>query len=213
MAEITLVMGAGAATLLSPCGYALIPAYIGYSVGQAGGLKNSLARSALTSTGIVAVYALMAVLIAIARETVRPSIPHLAAASGVIILSMGVVKTLGVSLPSISVLKTFRSGGGLSFLLFGVGYGLGASGCNLPIFITVLAYASLAPGANPIAIMLSYATGVITPLILLGTLASVVGLGILGKARSLAGRLHQLTGITLIAAGAYLLYFYLTAYS
>lgn len=210
--EIPLVMGAGVITLLSPCGYALIPAYIGYSVAHGVSPRRALTRSALASAGIILVYALMSGLILLARETVRASIPHLALLSGIIIATMGVLKTSPLTLPSIAPVKTFKPSGDASFLLFGVGYGLGASGCNLPIFISVVIYATLASEAGPLGIMLAYAAGVITPLIIVGTLASLLGQALVRKLGILTHHLHRISGIILIAAGIYMLYYYVAAY-
>jgi cytochrome c biogenesis protein CcdA len=210
--EIPLVMGAGAITLLSPCGYALIPAYIGYSATRGISLGRALIRSALASSGIILVYALMAGLIFLARETVRASIPHLALLAGLIITTMGVLKISTQALPTIAPVKNFTPTGEASFLLFGVAYGLGASGCNLPIFISVLIYATLASAGGPLVIMLAYALGVIAPLIIVGALASLLGLTIVKRLGGISHHLHRIGGMVLIAAGIYLLYFYITTY-
>ncbi|MEM3032184.1 MAG: cytochrome c biogenesis protein CcdA [Nitrososphaerota archaeon] len=210
--EIILLVSAGTATLLSPCGYALIPAYMGYSVARGVGLGVALMRSAIASAGIVAVYTLMAGLIFLARETVRAYIPHLSLLAGAIILVMGLAKFLSINLPAITPMKTLIPLGETSFLLFGVGYGLGASGCNLPIFISVLTYATLASGAWPITIMLSYAAGVVTPLIILGTLASILGFKIMKRVGVVAHYASRVSAIVLMVAGIYIIYFYYTAY-
>jgi cytochrome c biogenesis protein CcdA len=60
--------------------------------------------------------------------------------------------------------------------------------------------------------MLAYALGVIAPLIIVGALASLLGLTIVKRIGGISHHLHRIGGIVLIAAGIYLLYFYVTEY-
>lgn len=202
------------ATLLSPCGYALIPAYVTYSLGSGGRLRQALLRAAVVSVGVVIIYTILAVMISLLREVVRSAIPHLALLSALIVMSLGLIKLLEVRLPNLMPVKPVgmynSRAGNFFFFIFGLGYGLGASGCNLPIFLVVLFYALLGEFGNPLMILMTYALGVVVPLVAVGVIASMVGLSFLRRLSRYTYYIHRIIGFAMVAAGVYLVYFYLT---
>ena len=217
---LLLIFGAGVATLLSPCGYALIPAYITYSIGSGSKVRQALIRSSLVSLGVVITYTILAVLVSFLREAVRGFIPHLALLSALVVISLGVMKLLSVSLPSIQPLVNSlrlgtgtKYGGNIPFFMFGIGYGLGASGCNLPIFLVVLFYALVGEVGNPFLILMTYSLGVVVPLIIVGLVASLIGFSAVKKLAPYTTYIHKVVGAAMIIAGIYLIYFYITLIS
>ena len=97
--------------------------------------------------------------------------------------------------------------------MFGIGYGLGASGCNLPIFLVVLFYALVGEFGNPLVILMVYSLGVIVPLIIVGVVASIVGFSVVRKIAPYTNYIHKIVGVAMIIAGIYLIYFYITLVS
>ena len=215
---LLLIFGGGVATLLSPCGYALIPAYITYNIGDGNRVKQALIRSFITSVGVILIYTMLALMISFLREAVREFIPHLSLLSALVVISLGFIKLFEISLPTISLISRSvglggRTGSILPFFIFGLGYGLGASGCNLPIFLVVLFYAFLGSFGNPVMILLTYALGVIAPLIAVGVIASITGFSMMRKLSPYTYYIHKIAGIVMVIAGVYLIYYYFTIYN
>ncbi len=208
---LALVLGAGFVTLLSPCGYVLLPAYISYLLGGKVTIKGALRGTLVSVMGIFLVFGAAGLAVGLASQLIQSIVPHLTLVAGVIILILGASKAFEFSLPLMGLPSRFggkiRPGG---FFVYGLIYAFTASGCTFPIFFAVVLYASLAPGLGALVTMLTYAFGVAVPLIATGVLAARASQEIITRAASIAPKLHRASGVILMAAGAYLIYYYYT---
>src|SRR3970282_1497372 len=89
---LALVLGAGFVTLLSPCGYALLPGLIGYLLGGKVSIRGAV-RGALTAIfGVLLVFAAVGIILSIASGLIRAIVPHLTIGAAVIIMTIGIAK-------------------------------------------------------------------------------------------------------------------------
>jgi cytochrome c-type biogenesis protein len=207
---LALVLGAGFVTLLSPCGYALLPGLIGYLLGGKVSLKGAV-RGALTAIfGVLLVFASVGMVLSVVSGVIRAVVPHLTLAAALIIIAIGIAKIFELNIPvignapSINIKPT-------GFFTYGIAYAFAGAGCTFPIFFAVLVYASTVPGIGALATMLTYSVGLAVPLLVTSVLTAMTNDVIVRKIARITGKIQRVSGLVLLVAGAYLVYSYLTS--
>lgn len=110
---------------------------------------------------------------------------------------------LGVTIPWTAPKKRTAT----SFFAFGVGYGVVATGCNLPIFLLPISAALVQGGAIPgLAAFLAYGLGTAALMVAL-TVAMAAGRDVTGISRLTGPWVKRAMGILLALAGAYVIYY------
>ena len=207
---LALVLGAGFVTLLSPCGYALLPGLMGYLLGGKVSIRGAV-RGALTAiSGVLLVFVAVGIILSIAAGLIRAVVPHLTIAAAAIIMAIGIAKIFELNIPvignapSINIKPT-------GFFTYGIAYAFAGAGCTFPIFFAVLLYASTVPGIGALATMLTYSIGLAVPLLITSVLTASANDAIVRKIAKLTGKIQRVSGSVLLAAGVYLIYSYLTS--
>ena len=207
---LALVLGAGFVTLLSPCGYALLPGLIGYLLGGKVSIRGAV-RGALTAIfGVLLVFVAVGIILSIASGLIRAVVPHLTIVAAVIIMAIGIAKIFELNIPvignapSINIKPT-------GFFTYGIAYAFAGAGCTFPIFFAVLLYASTVPGIGALATMLTYSVGLAVPLLITSVLTATANDAIVRRIARLTGKIQRVSGSVLLAAGVYLIYSYLTS--
>lgn len=210
---------AGAVATLNPCGFALLPAYLSYLLGQADGspvhrqlLHGGLAGVSMTA-GVMAVFLVAGAIISGLGTALARFIPWLGLAVGGVVAATGLVMLARPSVnPSIPVAQWAdrfgRRTGPFTFVAFGAGYGLASLGCTLPVFLVVAVQALAAGGFLPgLIVFLAYALGMGTVLLTL-SLTTGAGSGLLVRTlRQLVPAIRWIGAGGMVVAGAYLIYY------
>jgi cytochrome c-type biogenesis protein len=200
---------AGAAATVNPCGIAMLPAYISYYLGRKegrAGVGRGLQAGLLLALGTFGVFTLMGVVIAALGTAIAQLIPWLALLVALLLLVAGVMTLLGHA-PSLNVGGTGqapREGKPLSFVSFGVGYGLASLGCTLPIFMIVVSSVLRTTFLSGLLAFIAYGLGM--GLVLTG-ISLAVALGktaVLRWVRAAGPALKYVGGLGLLIAGSYL---------
>ncbi len=158
---------AGILSLLSPCTYAILPAFFSYTFKEK---KEITKMTLLFFFGSASIFVLLGLLAAFLGETVAsiqfnyPLIPY---ASGIFLIVFGIMTILGKGFSSgFSSQKTNTDP--LGIFLFGVFFALGWTACLGPIIASILLIATLLHSYLRAAILLFfYALGAFIPLFLL----------------------------------------------
>ncbi|HUR25581.1 MAG TPA: cytochrome c biogenesis protein CcdA [Candidatus Thermoplasmatota archaeon] len=142
---------AGLACVFTPCGVGLLPAYIGLLVerGGAAGPARRVARAlgggVQAAFGIVAVYAVLALLFLAFGPALRPLLPWLAPVLGLGLAVLGVLALRGTGWAFLPPRGTVfassagaRAGAVSGFAAFGAAYGLAGFACTGPLFLPIL---------------------------------------------------------------------------
>ena len=216
---------AGMVTAVSPCGIAMLPAYISLHLGaeeEGFWAKSSLRRSAraLTMSGVVTLgfmvfFGIMGTILSSGGQFLMTVIPWVAVLIGVALILLGLYLLLGrhfyTNLPARLVGNLGKNGdlGIKSFLVFGIAYAIAALSCTLPIFLVVVGSSIATKGfISGLFQFFSFALG-IGFVITIVTIGSTLFKETVNRwLRRLVPVIARFNGLLLLFAGSYILYFW-----
>jgi cytochrome c biogenesis protein CcdA len=205
---------AGIVATVNPCGFAMLPAYLGWFMGERRpGRRQALTVGLAVSAGFVLVFLVAGVLLTIGVRAVVDWIPWVALTIGLGLVVIGITQLRGRSLylrmPGLS--RSSRSGSLGGLVGFGASYGAASLSCTLPIFLSLIAGAVAGTSfLQSASVFLAYGAGMSLVVVVL-TLAVAVGRDtIVQKIRPLAAHLGTISGWILILAGAFIVWYWAT---
>lgn len=154
---VLLALTAGMVGAINPCGFALLPAYIGSFVASddvTSGLDRRLLRavsSAISVTvGFVMVFLLLGVVLSSVADRIRGQLPWVTMAIGAMLVVAGLVVFTGRRLPMPKIaLRAAHGRGPAAMVSYGAVYALASLSCTIGPFLAITAAAlnqSLAGG-------------------------------------------------------------------
>lgn len=211
---------AGLVSTVNPCGFAMLPAYLGYFLGldddESGAMGRALRVGGVVSLGFLVVFGVMGVLIVAGLRSLTDWIPWAALVVGIGLIGMGILtwrgRYVGLRVPQIEAKADTRSD--RSVFVFGVSYAVASLSCTLPIFLTLVAGTfTQTTFFGGVAAFLAYGAGMATVL-----LAITVGIAfgkdsILKRIRKMAPHLSKVSGAVLVMAGAFIVWYWATILS
>ncbi len=219
--------GAGMVSAVNPCGFAMLPAYLGLYLG--GGEKpgprltpvRQLARALLiggtVTAGFVLLFGLAGVVIGGGARALAGIFPWIGLAVGVLLVIAGAWLLGGGRLyVGFGARVASRVGnpgqvGARGYFLFGISYGTASLSCTLPIFLAVVG-SSLAVGGLLAAAgqFVLYALGM-GLVIMLFTLALALFKGAMaGVMRRALPYIQPVSPVLMALAGSYIVFYWLT---
>jgi cytochrome c biogenesis protein CcdA len=221
--SFAFALGAGVLAAFNPCAFAMLPSFLAYFLGVedesfvASSWPQRLWLGAwtglLVASGFVLMFLLAGVFFASIGSQLVAITPWFAVLVGGLLIGFGVLVLidraphLAFANP-VGVQRRDRSLG--SIFLYGIGYGIASLSCTLPIFLMVIGGAlsagTLLAGLLP---FVGYSGGM--ALVVVGsTLATALLKGALVKRlRRVLPYVNRASGVLLVAAGAYIVYFQL----
>lgn len=207
----------GMVALLNPCGFALLPAYLGFFLGSDDDPGRSTTMLALSraqrvglamSAGFLAVFGVLGLFLAGTLTALNESgwLPRATTVIGFGLVILGIAMLggyqLNVRLPKLNKGGDARTMG--SMFLFGVSYAVASLTCTIGIFLLAVGTsASGASFAERFGNFISYAVG-------MGLLATALTLavgfgktGIVNRFRQLLPVINTISGAILVVVGAY----------
>ena len=224
LAPLGFAFAAGMASAVNPCGFAMLPAYLGLYLGsnQEAPPKRQLGKALLVglsvTAGFVVLFGTAGLIIAIgARSAVVGILPWLGLGIGIILAVTGAWMVGGGKLYSGLAARAASRIGDPSqvspkgYFLFGLSYGTASLGCTLPIFLTVvgtsLAVSDLGASFGQ---FLLYALGMGLVIMAL-TLGLAVAKGaMVGAVRRAMPYVQPVGAWLMVIAGAYIVFYWLT---
>ena len=231
--------GAGMVSAVNPCGFAMLPAYLGLFLGtrelsaaSAGGRFNygagdvvaavpaQLGRAVLVTSVVTAGFIVLfggagAVITAGGRFLVT-FMPWLALAIGGVLVLMGLSMmlgrhyTLGAATRIAAVLGDPSTVGIKGFFIFGVAFATASLSCTLPIFLTVVGGSLAANGfASATLQFVSYAMGMGLVILVLTLGIALFKGAVVGQFRAVMPYVERVSALFMIAAGSYIVYYWL----
>lgn len=206
---------AGLSAFFAPCSIALIPAYVGYYVSEETGGHNRLQQllfglkaGIFASLGLLSIYIIFGVILALLGKLIAPFIPWIELITGGILLFLGTAVLLGYEFmlkPPVVIQTTSR--GAKRFYLFGVAYALGAIGCTLPIFLLVMFQALAQRGIlGGFVNFLAYALAMVSLMIVFSLIAAVSKTAISRFMTKYMLTIQKSAGGLILLAGVYMIY-------
>jgi cytochrome c biogenesis protein CcdA len=211
---------------VNPCGFALLPAYLGYYLGDGRGgtgVRAQLGRALLVSGTVTASFALLfglaGVLAGVAASELSSSLPWIGVTVGAGLILLGGLLASGheLNLPLAPRMAqrlgpaTRRQGLG-GYAAYGAAYGLASLGCTLPVFLGVVGTSLQTHGlASAVGQFMLFGIGMGVVLTVCTVATAWLGDGLIKRARALGPHVGWLSAVVLWLAGAYVLYYWLTA--
>jgi cytochrome c biogenesis protein CcdA len=215
---------AGMASAVNPCGFALLPTYIGLYLGTSAAVRPSwpaqLKRAlvvSLTMTGsFILLFGAAGLILDAAGALVGPFLPWLSIGTGVLLVIAGGRLVAGGSLSSKSTERladslgaTANQVGVLGYAAYGFAFALSSLGCTLPLFLSVVG-AGFAQ-TQAIKELLLYALGMASVVLALTVLVAIAGRGVFAHVRGAGRILQPLGAVLLLGTGGYIVYYWLSA--
>lgn len=224
-----LAFGAGMASAFNPCGFPLLPTYLGLFLseddpdappGSGGRVATRLARSvAVGSTvtvGMVLLFTTAGLTIGLGERAVVEWLPWIALGLGVALVFAGGYRlaggTLYTALPErLSAGIGAGDRGAKGYFLFGLAYGLASLSCTLPIFLAVVG-ASVTTSTiwSSLGALTLYGLGMGFVIIVLTVAAGMFRAALAVRMRRIVRYIDVIGTIALLVAGAYIVYYWLT---
>ena len=219
----------GAASAVNPCGFAMLPAYLGLYV--SGGSQDEDRRQPIrlvsravmvglsVSVGFVALFGAVGLILAFGSQAVVvAALPYVGLAVGVLLIGAGAYMAGGGKIyTSLAQRAAARIGdpGQLNvagYALFGVSYGLASLSCTLPLFLAVLGVgAGLSSGfLETLGQFLLYAAGMGSVIMALTLGMAVARTVLIRWMRAILPYVGVVGAWLMVVAGTYIVFYWLT---
>ena len=227
VAPLGFAFGAGIAAAFNPCGFAMLPAYMGLYLGiganeDSAPFLSQLGRALLVgisvTAGFVLLFALAGGVIGLgARSILGDILPWLGLGIGVALIIAGAWLLRGGELyTSLAQRAANRLGNPANsnmrgYFLFGLSYGIASLGCTLPIFLSVIGSSFAVSGlAASFAQFALYALGMGLVIITLTLSMALFRGAMLSGMRKIMPYIHPIGTWLMITAGTYIVFYWLT---
>lgn len=207
----------GVVAFFAPCAVALLPGYIiAYISRNAEGqpgfttkLRRGFKFASLSIIGILVIYSLAGILIVAASHILKEYMKWVTVGMGGVLIVLGFLMVAGINIAiSVNVNQTTDKSESVEAFIFGIAYAIGALGCLFPLFLVVATQAMAAPsvwlGASYISAYFVGISLIMITAILLSTFAKDFFMKYL---RKILPHMETVTGVLLILAGAYVIYY------
>ena len=217
---------AGMVASVNPCGFVLLPAYLGLYLGDAQGAadgRRAIGRAILVSATVTAsfvlLFGLFGILAGLAASAVTSPLPWIGTAvgAGLIVLGGVLASGRGMDVPlgpwaASRLGAATRRGGMRGYAAYGTAYGLASLGCTLPVFLSVVGTSLQLHGvADAVGQFILFGIGMGMVLATVTVATAWFGGGLFTRLHALGRHIGWASAILLWLAGAYVVYYWLTA--
>lgn len=208
---------AGMLATVNPCGFAMLPAYLGFFLGVEGegeearvGLSRALAVGLSVSVGFAATFAAIGLVVTHLTSEVYEWAPFVSVVIGVALALLGLYllsgRELRIALPRLDV--GGRTTGVASMVGYGVSYAVVSLGCTLPLFLAQVAGTFRRESwLSGVAVFGVYGLGFTVLLVALTVTVALARRSIVAGLRRLLPFVQRISGGLLVVAGAYVAWF------
>ena len=207
---------AGAVAAFNPCGFALLPAYLGLLVadddpgGRAAAMRRAARFAAGMTLGFVAVFGLVGLVLAPLALSIERYLPIVTVVMGVALVGLGGWLLAGRHLAIRGLLGhgTAPTGSWWSQIGYGVSFALASLSCTIAPFLAVTAGAL--SGAGPFGVagaLVAYALGMGTVVLVLALAVAAARTSVVGAMRRAGAVISRGSGALLLVAGAYVAWY------
>jgi len=214
---LALALAAGMLATVNPCGFAMLPAYLGFFLGLEGAdrdVKTSVSRSLSVALSVSAGFLVVFSLVGLATYHLSASVdaftPWATIVIGVVLVVLGVAMFRGFE-PMVNLPKLNRGGrtrDGRSMFVFGISYAIASISCAFPLFAgTVVGAFRRDDALTSVAVFVAYSLGMTLILVCLTVSLGMARQGLLTRLRRALPFVTRASGVLLVIAGAYLAHY------
>ena len=227
VAPLGFAFGAGVAAAFNPCGFAMLPAYMGLYLGvganeDKASFVSQLGRALLVgvsvTAGFVLLFAIAGSIIGLgARSVVGSILPWLGLGIGILLVLAGAWLLRGgeiytaLAQQAANRLGNPGSANVRGYFLFGLSYGVASLSCTLPIFLAVIGSSFAASDiVTSFSQFVLYALGMGVVILALTLSMALFKGAMLGGMRKVMPYVHPIGTWLMIIAGTYIVFYWLT---
>ncbi len=218
---VAFAFAAGALSTVNPCGFAVLPAFLAYYLGQqadagpvplATRVARGVGAGAALSAGFAAVFTVAGLLLAAGLRLIIGAVPWMAVGVGAGLIALGLLllagRKIGLAVNANGLAGRDRGVRGL--VLFGAAYALASLSCTVAVLLAVVGQALAAADLLAVvAVFAAYSLGAASVLVLLTVSAAVASGAIARLVRRALPYVGRVSGGFLVLSGAYLLAYWL----
>lgn len=207
--------GVGMVALINPCGFGLLPAYLGVFLGQTDESPNrwaALNRAQLVglamTLGMLVVFGFFGLVLGGLEGALASRLPYFNIALGIGLIVLGVAMLRGyqlnLKLPKLQ--KGGKSGSFVEMFLFGMSYATASLTCTLALFVAATRFNVGPDGGGFFAqfgALVSYGLGMGLLATMLTLLLALGKSGIVSKFKTILPKINFISGILLLIVGPY----------
>ena len=217
---------AGMVSTVNPCGFAMLPAYLGLYLGAAdaaGGVASTTSRvrqaiivGLLVTSGVLLLFGTVGIVLSAGLTTIRSVIPWLGLIIGVVLTFAGAWVLLGGKLNigafsrAASHMGDARKTSLRGYFLFGLSYGTASLSCTLPIFIAVVGFGTTTSFLSALGQFIIYGLGMGTVILVLTLGMAVFKGAMVGGLRKALPYIQPVSAAIMLLAGSYIVFYWLT---
>ena len=217
---------AGMVSTVNPCGFAMLPAYLGLYLGAAdasgGGastpsrLRQAAVVGLLVTAGMLLLFGSVGVVLSAGLTAIRSVIPWLGLIIGVVLtfagawIMLGGKINIGAFSRAAAHMGDARQVNLRSYFLFGLSYGTASLSCTLPIFIAVVGFGTTASFFSALGQFVLYGLGMGTVILVLTLGMAVFKGAMVGGLRKTLPYIQPVSAAIMLVAGAYIIFYWLT---
>lgn len=219
-APLAFSFAAGMLATVNPCGFSMLPAYLGYFVGLEDdaelsssperAIPRALAVSGVMTLGFVAVFGVMGLLITQVSSRIQRHLPWLTIAIGIGLVALGIAALAGRTI-SVRLPKMQRGTGSRelpSMFIFGVSYAVSSLSCTIGAFLAAVSPTISDSGIGAgVLTFVFYGLGMGAIVMALTVAVSLARKSLVQRFRQLMPYVNRMTGVLLVIVGTYLAYY------
>ncbi|HLT16002.1 MAG TPA: cytochrome c biogenesis CcdA family protein [Acidimicrobiales bacterium] len=216
-APLAIAFGAGMLATVNPCGFAMLPAYLGYFLGQDSGRQDvratvgrSLGVGLSVSGGFLVVFSLAGLAIYHLSASIDRWTPWatMVIGAGLVVLGLAMLRGFEPVIPLPKLERGGRERTGASMFVFGISYAVASISCALPVFTSAVAGTFRRENlASSLAVFFAYALGMTLVLLVLTVSLGMARQGLVRWLRRALPHVTRVSGLLLIVAGGYLAHY------
>ena len=226
IAPLGFAFGAGLAAAFNPCGFAMLPAYMGLYLGVgdendtsfAAHIGKALLIGGSVTVGFILLFAAAGAVIGLgARSVVGSVLPWIGLGVGILLTIAGAWLLGGGKLYTAlaqQMAEKFGNPGQANirgYFIFGLAYGLASLSCTLPIFLAVVGSSFAAASIwTAFAQFILYAVGMGTVIITLTLGMALFKGAMVGGMRKVMPYMQSVGTWLMLIAGTYIVFYWLT---
>ena len=222
-APLALAFTAGMVATVNPCGFAMLPAYLGYFLGIEGntpaegeaadataGLLRALVVGLVVSGGFLLLFAIAGALVSWTSFGVGRWSPYLTVIIGIVLMVVGAAFVRGwepkVMLPRLD--KGGHDRGLWSMFVFGLSYAIASLSCTIGPFTSVVATTfSRESFVSGVVTFVAYGAGMAGLLTVLTVALALARRGLVTGLRRALPYVQRVSGAIMVLTGAYLAWY------
>ncbi|MGQ0577189.1 MAG: cytochrome c biogenesis CcdA family protein [Pseudonocardia sp.] len=214
---LAFALVAGAVAAFNPCGFALLPAYLGLLVAGADGatsgpaaVRRAVRFAAGMTVGFVAVFGLVGVVAAPLIGAFEQYLPVLTLVIGVALVGVGVWLLAGRSLavPGLAGRGRAPGTGWWSQVGYGASFAVASLSCTIGPFVAVTAGAvGVGDPAGVAGVFVAYALGMGVVVLALAVAVALARASVVARMRRAGAVVGRVSGALLVVAGAYVAWY------